>query len=194
MLSGIRGIETVHESFFLAKVTHFFFCVVSPELPSLYYLVSHGLSDWLSELMGEELPGSWGNKTKTYLAPKSQTYPLSRLEGDVGPHAPGDAGGPCTDLLRRPWQQELGEKTTETKELTLDHPLQVKLELDLLAGVDDVDELEEVKEEAQRCQRPKRPHQNFHFQPRQCPNIRKLSHSTMTDHWPTITEYQENSF
>ena len=58
-----------------------------------------------------------------------------------------------------------GEKQVE---LTLDHPLQVKLELDLLAGVDDVDELEEGKE-AQSCQRPKRPHQNFHFQ--QCPNI-----------------------
>ena len=69
-------------------------------------------------------------------------------------------------------------KTNRDKEervgLTLDHPLQVKLELDLLAGVDDVDELEEVedKEEAKRCQRPKRPHQNFHFQPHQCPNIR----------------------
>ena len=62
-------------------------------------------------------------------------------------------------------------KTNQEKErvgLTLDHPLQVKLELDLLAGVDDVDELEEGKE-AQSCQRPKRPHQNFHFQ--QCPNI-----------------------
>ena len=57
-------------------------------------------------------------------------------------------------------QANWGEKQVE---LTLDHPLQVKLELDLLAGVDDVDELEEGKE-AQSCQRPKRPHQNFHFQ------------------------------
>ena len=48
--------------------------------------------------------------------------------------------------------------------LTLDHPLQVELELDLLAGVDDEGELEDDgEEEAQPCQRPKRPHQNFTF-------------------------------
>ena len=50
--------------------------------------------------------------------------------------------------------------------LTLDHPLQVELELDLLAGVDDEGELEDDgEEEAQPCQRPKRPHQNFTFNP-----------------------------
>ena len=56
----------------------------------------------------------------------------------------------------------------ETKKvaLTLDHPLQVELELDLLAGVDDEGELEEDgEEEAQPCQRPKRPHQNFTLNP-----------------------------
>ena len=48
--------------------------------------------------------------------------------------------------------------------LTLDHPLQVELELDLLARVDDEGELEDDgEEEAQPCQRPKRPHQNFTF-------------------------------
>ena len=50
--------------------------------------------------------------------------------------------------------------------LTLDHPLQVELELDLLAGVDDEGELEEDgEEEAQPCQRPKRPHQNLTLNP-----------------------------
>ena len=39
-------------------------------------------------------------------------------------------------------------------QLTLDHPLQVELELDLLAGRG------QMEQEAKCCQRPKRPHQN----------------------------------
>ena len=51
-------------------------------------------------------------------------------------------------------------------QLTLDHPLQVELELDLLAGRG------QMEQEAKCCQRPKRPHQNFHFSHRLDPNIR----------------------
>ena len=39
------------------------------------------------------------------------SHPLSRLQGDVGPHAPGDAWGACTDLLRRTWKQNIQVKT-----------------------------------------------------------------------------------
>ena len=51
-------------------------------------------------------------------------------------------------------------------QLTLDHPLQVELELDLLAGRG------QMEQEAKCCQRPKRPHQNFHFSHWLDPNIR----------------------
>ena len=38
---------------------------------------------------------------------KSQTHPLSRLEGDVGSHPPCYSRGACTDLLRRAWGQDM---------------------------------------------------------------------------------------
>ena len=124
-------------------------------------------------------------------------HPLSRLQGDVGPHAPGDARGPCTNLLCRPWKDKNWVKTNlKTKEvgLTLDHPLQVELELDLLAGVDDEGELEDDgEEEAQPCQRPKRPHQNFTLNPS---NAVQASEKQIFNYynWPTITESEEKSF
>ena len=76
--------------------------------------------------------------------------------------------------------------------LTLDHPLQVELELDLLAGVDDEGELEEDgEEEAQPCQRPKRPHQNFTLNPTNA--LEASENQTFKFYnWPAITESQEN--
>ena len=38
---------------------------------------------------------------------KSQTHPLSRLEGNVGSHPPCYSRGACTDLLRRAWGQDM---------------------------------------------------------------------------------------
>ena len=58
------------------------------------------------------------------------------------------------------------ETVWDLVQLTLDHPLQVELELDLLAGRG------QMEQEAKCCQRPKRPHQNFHFSHRLDPNIR----------------------
>ena len=46
------------------------------------------------------------------------------------------------------------ETVWDLVQLTLDHPLQVELELDLLAGRG------QMEQEAKCCQRPKRPHQN----------------------------------
>ena len=47
------------------------------------------------------------------------SHPLSRLEGDVGSHPPGDARGACADLLRCPWRwkcqiNKLGGETSWT--------------------------------------------------------------------------------
>ena len=49
------------------------------------------------------------------------SHPLSRLESDVGPHAPGDAWGPCADLLCRPWKQELGENQPRQRRKSWTH-------------------------------------------------------------------------
>ena len=51
----------------------------------------------------------WGNnqRPKWLYNYKSQTHPLSRLEGDIGSHPPCDARGACTDLLRRAWGQDM---------------------------------------------------------------------------------------
>ena len=78
-------------------------------------------------------------------------------------------GVPAQIFFAVPEKTRIGWKLTLRPKkvgLTLDHPLQVELELDLLAGVDDEGELEEDgEEEAQPCQRPKRPHQNLTLNP-----------------------------
>ena len=106
-------------------------------------------------------------------------------------------GVPAQIFFAVPEKTRIGWKPTLKKVgLTLDHPLQVELELDLLARVDDEDQLDDDdgEEEAQPCQRPKRPHQNFTFNPSNA-NVQTSEDQTLNYYnWPTITEYEEISF
>ena len=137
--------------------------------------------------------------------PQKVSHPLSRLQCDVGSHAPGDAWGACTDLLRRTWKQNIQVKTNfktkapNVKMLDLRSTILCRSNLSLISL--QAWTMWAMWTMARRHQKtasgpkglirtftwnlklstkPKRPHQNFHFQPRQCPNIR-ISRSTMTN-------------